>query len=101
MISVLQESTPKARKDHRCALCDGTISAGTAYFQQRNVSPDHGFYYWRSHIVCRQVLASFSERWWAEEQWNPDPSDFRAEYLAPAGYRVPISRGEPVKIGDA
>lgn len=37
----LRQSTPTARKAHRCSLCDGTIPAGDTYTRSSNVFDGH------------------------------------------------------------
>lgn len=59
-VTLLFESTPKARKDHTCGLCVSTIPVGTVYYQQR-CAEDGPPYSWRAHTECWGLLNAY---WW-------------------------------------
>ena len=54
MITVLKDSHPVARKEHRCLLCNGTINKGQRYYRQTCVY-DAAPYDWIEHDECHEV----------------------------------------------
>jgi len=75
-MQTLSQSTPKARKAHRCEMCRRVIDAGETYTRQANLGDD-GFYAW---INCQQcdVFLNLIEDWDGYgvgadtvEEWEP------------------------------
>jgi len=52
---VLETTTPKARKQHKCSYCGQIIKIGETYEQQTNIGDD-GLYHWKSHISCQKLV---------------------------------------------
>ena len=55
-ITVLKESTPTARKEHKCMFCGGIIKVGEKYDRQTCVY-EGSVYDWIAHCEC-SILAS-------------------------------------------
>lgn len=53
-MEVLRNTTPIARKEHRCDFCGDIISIGETYNRQTNVY-DGCIYDWVSHSECSQL----------------------------------------------
>lgn len=56
MVEVLRESQPRARKQHTCDSCMGTIEPGEVYYHQ--VMNDGGLCVFKSHARCRRASLS-------------------------------------------
>lgn len=56
-METLQESKPKARKDHRCSYCNGTITKGSIYNYSTHVY-DGDMYTWKSHTRCQDTAVA-------------------------------------------
>ena len=54
MVTVLKDSHPVARKEHRCLLCNGTINKGQRYYRQTCVY-DAAPYDCIDHDECYEV----------------------------------------------
>lgn len=54
MITVLKDSHPVARKEHRCMLCEGKIEKRQRYYRQTCVY-DAAPYDWTEHDECHEV----------------------------------------------
>lgn len=52
-MEIIRHSKQKARKQHKCDWCLGSILPGQEYFY---TAIKHGYFYgWRSHISCEQI----------------------------------------------
>lgn len=63
MVTVISESTKKARKQHRCNYCCMSIEIGEEYTRQYN-SYEGDTYTWKMHTHCDQIaqkLIDFKE----------------------------------------
>jgi hypothetical protein len=73
----LSDTNPKARKDHRCVLCDLIIPKGTVHVARRGVDDD-GPVTSRMHTDCEAVTRN-----WSAYDWEcSDTGEFRAEMEA-------------------
>ena len=107
MPTTLRDSTPTARKAHRCSLCLGTIKPGEKYQVFVNVDDD-GLYLWKECLPCGPVAAWLTAHdlcdWegytevdafeWARERaatpdWNWDEGelDLARAYLTRRGHQ--------------
>lgn len=76
----LGDTTPIARKPHRCYLCGRQIEAGTRYVRRAGVTSD-GFFASAMHEGCEAKTGG-----WGEEEWEShDPAEFREYELGPEG----------------
>lgn len=50
-MSISDKPDVKARKEHKCNFCTGTIAVGEVYGSQTNVG-DGGIWVWKSHQKC-------------------------------------------------
>jgi hypothetical protein len=50
-LQILSQSTPIARKEHKCSFCGGKIIIGEKY-ERLNIKYDY-MYTWKSHINTR------------------------------------------------
>lgn len=70
----LEDSTPVARKPHRCYLCNLRIEKGERHTKRTGVNDD-GLDSVRMHTACVAITAD-----WDEDAWESiDPSEFRRE----------------------
>lgn len=53
-MTILKESKPTARKEHKCEFCGGTIAIGEKYDRQTSVY-DGGVYDWITHCDCSKL----------------------------------------------
>lgn len=53
-MNVLKNTTPTARKEHKCDFCSGVISIGEKYDRQTNVY-DGRVYDWVCHRECSSI----------------------------------------------
>ena len=68
----LEDTTPKARKEHRCYLCELPIRKGTIHVARSGVG-DNGIEKFRMHAECEKITKP-----WIEQDWeNHDAWDFR------------------------
>ncbi len=75
----LSDTMPKARKEHRCILCERIIPKGTVHVARRGIG-DNGPCTTRMHTACELIT-----RDWDWYEWeNQDPFEFRRE-LSEAG----------------
>lgn len=49
---MLSQSTPKARKAHKCGMCWRTITPGETYTRQSNIGEDDNLYTWKNCTQC-------------------------------------------------
>jgi hypothetical protein len=69
----LSESTPKARKDHSCILCDQAIPTGATHVARRGIDHD-GPVTIRMHTECEAETKG-----WDDGDWESnDPGEFAA-----------------------
>jgi hypothetical protein len=52
----LSDSTPTARKEHKCNFCGGIIGVGEKYERQTN-KHDGDIYTWKSHFKCSLIAS--------------------------------------------
>ena len=75
MTTVLSEDKPRARREHRCSSCEGTISSGEVYIRQ--VCVYDNLYVWKTHLLCDAIYW----RLWREQDLYEDeqvePSEIR------------------------
>lgn len=55
-MKVLRNTTPTARKEHKCDFCGGIIAIGEKYERQTN-NHDGELYDWVCHRECSQVAS--------------------------------------------
>ena len=78
MVELVRESRPKARKAHRCDLCDGIIEKGVMHVAL--VCTDAGcIYTWRAEIEC-YTWARNNFDWLDWEERTADP-DFKRDMM--------------------
>jgi len=78
-MQTLSDSTPKARKAHKCQMCYRTIAPGEAYTRQANIGDD-GFYDWINCQQCDVFLSLDVSDYWdgygvgfeTVQDWEPD-----------------------------
>jgi hypothetical protein len=56
MLTIIAETSPKARKQHVCDFCNNKIEIGETYDKQI-CSLDGSVYTWKSHIRCKIIAA--------------------------------------------
>jgi hypothetical protein len=102
-------STPVARIEHHCSLCDRTIEPGEQYARHRMVGDD-GPYVWKECAHCRALMKVYGSEivwdWyegWGDEdvrEWEPSTAEgreaqahWRARWRGPDGalYPVPVA----------
>lgn len=77
----------KARKPHRCWLCDGTIHTGTVYAE--SVTFDSGdVCRSRDHVWCLDAARGPLDWWRYDEPVSEDPGEFR-DALVEEGVTTP------------
>ena len=54
MLETLEDTYPKARKNHICNFCAGLIPRGDKYHYQVIVN-DGDIYTWKSHLHCDEI----------------------------------------------
>lgn len=75
----LEDTKPKAAKDHRCYLCERVIPKGEEHILRVGVNED-GFDRSRMHIACEEKT-----RRWDQWEWEcHDAATFREEVLKEA-----------------
>ena len=72
-MDVLSNTTPKARKDHKCNYCGEAIPKGEIYHNQICVL-DY-IYQWKSHISCKKLADHFWIEFSYELQMNDGMND--------------------------
>ena len=55
-IELMKRETPKARKEHKCSFCYGTIPKGEVY-DKSTILLDGYFYEWKSHNLCYEIYS--------------------------------------------
>lgn len=74
----IEDTTPRARKRHRCHLCDGGIEPGEVHVKRYGIGDD-GPVSTRMHVRCEALT-----RDWDEGDWEScDSATFRDEVLRP------------------
>ena len=69
MTTTLDERVVRARKDHRCCTCGGTITKGTLHPVQKNVDNDD-IWTWRSHETCDRIArAIIRDAGYLADEW--------------------------------
>ena len=72
MIETISQSVKKAKKEHKCSWCHGTIKVGEEYGNSTFKSPDHGLYVWKNHIKCHELVDGL-DMW--SNSWDDGVSD--------------------------
>lgn len=87
--TLLDHSTPRARKTHQCTCCHADIDAGTEYVRQRIVD-SHELWVFKAHPDCYSTLMDYCSYhaidsddpmpdWGEVQQWvaegNMEPTD--------------------------
>ena len=76
MSQILSQTTPRARKEHTCYLCNRPIPVGEVHVKLVGET-DGDFWHMRMHTVCHKHTAD-----WFEDDWEyHDYQEFRAFYL--------------------
>lgn len=72
-VTTIRESTPRARREHRCSLCNRVIRIGETYDRDVNVW-DGRIYTWKSCAHCRTawLVASLREYAYEAEGMNDE-----------------------------
>lgn len=66
----LEDTTPKARKEHRCYLCELPIPKGTVHVARSGVDED-GFNKFRMHTDCEKITKPWGwEEWECHDAWE-------------------------------
>lgn len=69
-VRTIKRTTPKARKIHRCDLCDCDIEIGTIYIRETNIYDDiYDFIY---HSECRELASKLNMYNKCDEGLNSD-----------------------------
>lgn len=79
---------PKARKDHICSFCTGTINKGEVYNSQTNTYEGE-IYVWKSHIKCSEI--AYSLRMFDDADEGVTSEDF-VEYINNEFYEIDESK---------
>jgi hypothetical protein len=58
-MEIIKNEIRKAKKDHRCDFCTGTIKKGENYEYQFNKA-DGDTYEWKSHVKCAKLANYFN-----------------------------------------
>ena len=88
----LNSATPKARKQHECDLCYGTIEPGEVYDRDTYIGDD-GPYTWKSCVPCREVASGLVRDGCYDpyDGYTPDDADEWAHEAARAGDPVAVA----------
>jgi len=74
-MTLLAESTPRARKPHPCALCWMSINPGVTYINQR-IADGGQVYTYKAHQECHRFY--WHDEWYRGMDGElPDPIEFR------------------------
>lgn len=67
MVTVLSETRPIAKKQHRCEWCGGNIEPGEKYYRWAGIYD--GFQSWCMHEECKDALSREvdDDRYWDDE----------------------------------
>ena len=68
---ILSLTTPKARKDHVCNYCNGTIPKGEKYERQGNIY-DGTLYTWKAHFRCSEIVSKLKMHVFCDEGVTQD-----------------------------
>ena len=72
----LEDTNPKARKEHQCYLCERPIPRGTIHVARTGVNDD-GICTFRMHTECEKITKP-----WSWEEWEyHDSCEFRLELI--------------------
>jgi hypothetical protein len=69
-MNTLSQRTPKAKKEHRCDYCNGTIQVGEVY--NYSAHTDGMFYAWKSHLDCQSIAHELNMWEWVDEGLDSD-----------------------------
>ncbi len=71
--TVLHESTPRARKRHRCSLCNRDIDAGETYNRQRSIYDGEPYVFKAcEHCMALVRVIDESHAYWYDEGYTLD-----------------------------
>ena len=92
-MQTLSDTTPNARKAHKCGMCHRTIDPGETYTRQANLG-DSGFYSWKNCQQC-DVFLNLIRDYDGEgvgfetvEEWDPGTMhELRLKALWAKGWR--------------
>lgn len=72
MVTVIDTTTPVAKKTHTCSWCDTSINPGEKYHRARLIGDD-GPYVWKACAACQALVADV-DAWlgYADEGISPD-----------------------------
>ena len=65
MIETISNKKSKARKEHLCSYCEGTIKIGEIYGNSTHKYEGH-IYTWKNHLKCQKLaedLGMFHDLW--------------------------------------
>ena len=60
--TLLQRTTPKARKPHQCHNCGDEIAAGHRYENQR-IAYDGTAWTYKSHLACHEICMAYANNY--------------------------------------
>ena len=66
----LTDETRKARKDHRCYLCNFKIHKGEVYRYWSGVHPGEGYWSSKAHQSCRAKTNKWDWEDWENHVWD-------------------------------
>lgn len=73
MTTVLHESTPRARKLHRCDLCNRDIDAGETYHRQRSIYDGEPYVFKGcGHCMALVRVIDESHDYWYDDGYTAD-----------------------------
>lgn len=67
MPTILKETKPIARKEHRCNYCGAKISIGTQYLRTTLVYDDKP-YDWVEHYECAEITRELDMHKWCDDE---------------------------------
>ena len=72
MIETISRSRPKARKEHRCDYCNGTIQIGETYEWSTLINDDGNIYDWKNHPRCSEIAQQLNMYDYCDEGLTQD-----------------------------
>ena len=77
----IEDTTPKARKEHRCILCELPIEKGVVHVARYGVD-DEGKVKVRMHIECEKATKGWSYEDWEVHDAYEFRKDMESEHLS-------------------